>query len=69
MAMRKTRLPAILLLLVTHPGGHEAEGLTPDQKRLLWPFVAAFIRTERLAASPGQLTVAEALASFCFNEP
>jgi acetyl esterase/lipase len=50
--------------LVTHPGGHEADGLTPDQKRLLWPFIAAFIRTERLTLPPGQLTIDEALASF-----
>jgi acetyl esterase/lipase len=50
--------------LVTHPGGHEADGLTPDQKHLLWPFIAAFIRAERLPLLPGQLPIEQAMASF-----
>ena len=49
--------------LVTHPGGHETDGLTQDQKSRLWPFIATFIRTERLPLPPGQLPIEQAMAT------
>ena len=49
--------------LIAHPGGHEANGMTDDQKRMLWPFVATFVHTEHLNAPASQIPIEQGFDS------
>ncbi len=50
--------------LVAHPGGHEMHGMTKAEREALWPFIAAFVRTERLSVPPGQMPIEQAFGMF-----
>jgi acetyl esterase/lipase len=45
--------------LVAHPGGREMKGMTADERRVAWPHIVDFVRTERVPGPPRRLTAAE----------
>ncbi len=47
--------------LISHPGGHEFNGMTGPQTTAAWALIGNFVRANRLAWAPGQATVDEVL--------